>query len=187
MMIAIYHFLSRPLNAFEYWRGRSSQPYSHNKPIHRSLPLFSDTGLEPRISLTASGSTSADFLRLNPAEITNHQAIHKANTTVQITYNEALKIPDCIGTQYANRLTLEDISRIARFGFKSIRISIDPLAADLNRYSSLIHAMWAERITPILVMVSPADMNSADTRERLIKAAASIAAQFADGPILWDD
>jgi len=186
-MFALYDCNALFRHRLQYFRHRLAWQ-CRKKPRQPCRPSLTSAGeqLEKRWTLDASTIIQTSQAQMQKLVDNSQALIKNAAAATPVSFNDALKIPDVIGTQYANRLTLEDISRIAQFGFKSIRISIDPQTADLARYNSLIHAMWTSRITPILVLVSPSQMNQAEVRDRVINATMLLAARYADGAILWD-
>lgn len=97
-----------------------------------------------------------------------------------------IAIPEAVGIQYANSLTVDDIKRISEFGFKTIRIAMNPTHLNFDRYQTLVSAMWDQGITPMIILLSRSDLNTESGQKEFIQASEKLVEMFSSGDVIWD-
>lgn len=134
--------------------------------------------------ITDNGWTSPEFESAEDPEETI--MIASESEDLSLLYPGELKIPDTIGTQHANDLTIKDINMIGDLGLKYIRIVMHVTMDMWNIYDPLVEAMWARDITPVVTIVSSELMDDPAIQAKYIEGAKRTAARYARGLILWD-
>lgn len=168
--------------------NRSFRPQVHFGPLEpRTMPSFMTPTIvsgNVRASAQATRSPGAISFDLNSSGSMNLPTVSAASVNATTPVSPA--IAGRLATQYANNLTLEDVDKIAAFGFSAIRFVFLPRERGWSYYDSIINRIWEKGMTPILIPFTAQPMSDAQERQSLVDVAAEGASRFSNGPVLWD-
>lgn len=176
--------------------GRCFRPQIDFVPLEvRTMPsrmtpaIHAGNAIEGRPANRVAGAVSYDF-NASPAPVAarNISTVSTAASTVSsgATTEKIPAIAGRLATQYANDLTLEDVDKIAEFGFSKIRFVFLPRERGWDYYDSIIGRIWEKGMTPILIPFTAKPMNDAKEQQNLVNVVAEGADRFSAGPVLWD-